>query len=87
MPRRTPPWMVGVRERERERERETKAKTVYGVFQHSSGPQGGYVVRSGERREDGTYYFAMPYQHETPLSVSKSQKLAQRDADKRNGFS
>lgn len=78
--------MIGVRERERERERETKARTVYGVFQHSSGAQGGYVVRSGERRDDGSLYFAMPYQHVEPVAVSKSQKLAQRKADQLNGF-
>jgi len=84
---RVAPWMVGVKEREREREREAKAKRVYGVFEHSSGPQGGYVVRIGERLDDGSLYFPMPYQHTTPKAISKSEKLAQRQADKLNGFS
>lgn len=79
--------MVGVKERERERERERKAKTVYGVFVHSSGPNGGYVTRTGTTREDGSYYFDPPYRDAKPVAVSKSRKLADRKADKLNGFS
>lgn len=86
MGRRQAPWMVGVKERERERARAEKASTVHVVVQHSSGVQGGYVVRTGTKREDGSIYVASPYTDVRPVAVSKSQKLAQKKADKLNGF-
>ena len=79
--------MVGQRERERERAREEKARTVYGVFVHSSGKDGGYVVRSGSKRDDGGYYFPSPYGDADPIAVATSQKIAQKKADKLNGYS
>lgn len=87
MGRRTPPWMVGVREARQEREREEKARTMYVVVQHSSGAQGGYVVRRATKSEDGSLYVPSPYTDATPKAVSKSEKLAQRQADKLNGMS
>jgi hypothetical protein len=77
--------MVGVKERERERERADKAKRIYGVFQHSSGAQGGYVTRRGEKLDDGRLYFPSPYGDQTPKYVSKSEKIADRKADQLNG--
>lgn len=84
---RTAPWMVGVKEREKERAREERERTVYGVFQHSSGKDGGYVVRTGEKRADGSYYFPQPYQDARPIAVGKSKAAAQKKADKMNGYS
>lgn len=77
------PWMVGVKEREREQAKAEKASRVYGVFMHSEGD--GYVVRTGEKQADGSYYWPMPYSHDTPAAVSKSEKLANKHADKLNG--
>jgi hypothetical protein len=85
MPR-TAPWMVGVKERERERAKAEKARTVYGVFKWAGNYDGGYVVRTGQVRDEGGYYFPSPYTDKHPIAISKSQKLAQRKADKLNGF-
>jgi len=57
--------------------RETK---TFGVFLHSSGEQGGYVVRTAY---DG--WTPAPYNKAKPVhSGYRSEKLAQRMADKLN---
>ena len=58
---------------------------TYGVFPHSSGPEGGFVVRT---MLDGTA--AAPYLHAVPVrlpggvAVFKREKTAQRCADRLN---
>lgn len=54
---------------------------AYGVFLHSSGRQGGYVVRS---KRDGSY--ASPYNSQRPQREFRRESDAQRYADKLNGY-
>lgn len=51
------------------------SKAGYGVFQHSSGPQGGFVVRTMDRLLD-------PYHTMKPVRVFKREADAQRHANK-----
>jgi hypothetical protein len=55
----------------------TSMKETYGVFQHSSGPQGGYVARP---MYDG--WAPAPYSKVTPLFVYKRRADAERRADR-----
>ena len=71
-------------EGQRAAEKARKEITRYVVVQHSDGPQGGFVVRGGDAREDGTVRMSTPYKDAQQLFVSKSQKLAQKRADKLN---
>jgi hypothetical protein len=52
---------------------------TFGVYLHSSGTQGGYVVRT---MRDGTA--AAPYLHVRPVHTYKREYLAQLMADKLN---
>lgn len=71
------------REIERQHDRERKAKAVYGVFQHSSGSQGGYVAREGWRNDDGTTHYPSPYNDVRPIKEYKRRADADKDAHKR----
>lgn len=59
---------------------ESRGYEDFAVFQHSSGPAGGYVVRS---RTDGTA--AAPYRDAEPVRVSRDAAACQRWADSLNG--
>jgi hypothetical protein len=52
---------------------------TYGVFVHSSGRDGGYVVRTVFNG-----WTPSPYSTEQALRIFKREASAQRDADKRN---
>ena len=52
---------------------------TYGVYVHSSGASGGYVVRT--RYND---WCPSPYCGLTPVAVYKTEKAAQRKADSLN---
>lgn len=54
-------------------------KKDYGVYLHSSGAYGGYVVRT---RYDG--WCPAPYKHAEPVKVYQHEKAAQKWADKLN---
>ena len=71
-------------EYQRQRDLAAYRKTIkqWGVFQHSSGPQGGYVVRSVD--ENGRATDLKNYGSQTPLKVFKRESAAQRFADKLN---
>lgn len=67
----------------KEHEREHKRKAVWGVFQHSSGPQGGFVAREGWRNDDGSTHYPTPYNTTRPLKEYKRQSDADKDANRR----
>ncbi|HKB40461.1 MAG TPA: hypothetical protein VKD72_28815 [Gemmataceae bacterium] len=58
----------------------TKESFTFGVFVHSTGPQGGIVVRTMINGEA-----AAPYRAEDALRVYKRKVFAQRYADRLNG--
>jgi hypothetical protein len=62
------------------RNRKEGTMKTYGVFQHSSGPQGGFVVRT---LHDG--WVASPYNAADAVATYKRENAAQQYADKRNG--
>jgi hypothetical protein len=53
----------------------------YGVYQHSSGPQGGFVVKE---LEDGRVVHGHLYDAATPVATYRHKAPAQRFADKLN---
>ena len=57
----------------------TSQDKTYGVFAHSSGPNGGYVVRT---LRNG--WVAAPYSATDALRVFKREAIARRHADKLN---
>lgn len=59
------------------------AETVkdYGIYLHSSGESGGYVVRT---RYDG--WCPAPYSDASPIAVYKRLHAAEKYADKLNGY-
>lgn len=69
-------------ERQKERDREHKKQAVWGVFQHSSGAEGGYVAREGWTKDDGEYGFSSPYSQQTPIHVYKRQHDAEKHAER-----
>jgi hypothetical protein len=74
------------KQREKERKKQERASTLYGVFVHSSGANGGYVVRSGYKRDDGSVRWPEPYNSKSPVKTYSNQKVAQKHADRLNGF-
>ena len=53
---------------------------TFGVYQHSSGPQGGFIPRT---RYDG--WAPAPYSQATPVKVYKRLSAAERHCDRLNG--
>lgn len=72
-------------ETEKARAKAAKAATRYVVVMHSSGPSGGYVVREGTLRDDGTIRIPSPYSQAEQIKVFTSKVAAQKHADKLNG--
>ncbi len=56
-----------------------EGSVTYGVYQHSSGPQGGFVVKE---QQDGRVVHGHLYDHATPVKVFRHKAPAQRYADK-----
>jgi hypothetical protein len=74
------------RKRLRALERDEKARQRYGVFVHSSGAAGGYVVRTGYLQPDGSVCWPSPYKGRQPVNgkVYRRERAAQQAADKLN---
>jgi len=49
------------RAEEKARAKRDRERAIFGVFQHSSGADGGYVAREGIKRDDGTVSWPSPY--------------------------
>jgi hypothetical protein len=67
----------------KEHDRRHKERAVWGVFQHSSGPSGGFVAREGWREDDGSTHYPTPYRDVRPLKEYKRQSDADKDANRR----
>jgi len=72
---------------EKDRAREHRAQAVYGVFVHSSGSQGGYVVREGNTRDGQSNWYPSPYSGASPVKEYHQRSAAQKHADRLNGYS
>jgi len=68
------------RDMDRAADREHKRTAVYGVFQHSSGIEGGYVSREGWKTDTG-HSFPSPYSAQIPIKVFRRKADAERHAD------
>lgn len=57
---------------------------MFGIYQHSSGPQGGFVVRTLHPTSDGRMAACNPYSHMEPMKEYKTELGAQTFCDKLN---
>ena len=66
---------------QKEHDKVARERSVWGVFQHSSGPSGGFVAREGYKRDDGGYTWPSPYT--APVKTFARKSDAEKDAHRR----